>query len=65
MAVEDAAVLSRCLSNLMNRPRPSAGTRQTAFRVSQKYNLFLSKTAGCAVQPKLIGSTVMIPVPCL
>ena len=47
MAIEDGAILSRCLANSTTQRRPSAGTRRPEYRVLPMYSVSPSKTAGC------------------
>ena len=63
MAIEDAAILSRCLAQFdETRPRPIAGTRRRASTASATCSAFPSRTAGCADRPTPIGSIATIPV---
>ena len=57
MAIEDAAILSRCLATIDETPpRRSDATRPPASRASARCSRSPSTTAGCAGPPRPTGS---------
>ena len=60
MAVEDSAILSRCLTTFDAPARPFAAMRRPASPASPMSSGSRSRTAGCAVRPTPTGSIATI-----